>query len=290
MQEAKPYKFGRAAQQSPALLNAIERLGDRLARQLRILLEPLCGGARPHVTAKPVDSTMFMMWDACVPPFTSLSLYRLHPIRGVVALRMDAPLISSLVDRFYGGRGGNPDVEAREFRPTETRLIDRLSHQVITMLAKSLSDIVPVEPTLIGRETGVVQAEIAASDADIVVQSFEINLGGRDIWTIEFIYPLEGLSAVEGAALPRVIDQKPVADPHWQRALADTMDNVRMPARTVLARPDLKMSELMALKPGDVINIHIARHMPLLIGDRVFAHGTIGEQDGRAAFMIEKLA
>ena len=290
MREAKPYQFGKTAQQSPALLNAIDRLGDRLARQLRILLEPLCG-SRPLVTAKPVDRTMFMMWDACVPPFTSLSLYRLHPIKGIVALRMDAPLISSLVDRFYGGRGNAADTNAREFRPTENRLIDRLSGQIMTSLVKCWADVVPMEATLLGRETGVVQAEIAAAEAEIVVQGFEVNLGDRDNWTIEIVYPLDGLSGVEAANTPRSVeDKRTAADPRWERCLAERMDEVRLPARTVLARPDLRMTELMALKPGDVINIHIARHLPLLIGDRVFAHGTIGEQDGRAAFMIEKLA
>ncbi|HEX7819234.1 MAG TPA: FliM/FliN family flagellar motor switch protein [Sphingobium sp.] len=290
MSEVKPYQFGRTAAQSPALLNAIDRLGDRLARQLRLILEPLCG-SRPLVTAKPVDNTMFMMWDACVPSFTSLSLYRLHPVKGVVALRIDAPLISSLVDRFYGGRGNSPDTEAREFRPTENRLIDRLSGQIMAAVTGCWAEVLPMEATLIGRETGVVQAEIASADADVVVQAFEVNLGDRESWTIEILYPLEGLNGVEGVNLPRssMEDNRPV-DARWQRDLADCMDNVRLPARTVLARPNLKMTELMALKPGDVINIHIARHLPLIVGDRVFAHGTIGEQDGRAAFMIEKLA
>jgi flagellar motor switch protein FliM len=289
MNDVKPYQFGRTAAQAPALLNAIDRLGDRLARQLRILLEPLCG-SRPQVTAKPIDRTMFMMWDACVPSFTSLSLYRLHPVKGVVALRIDAPLISTLVDRFYGGRGNAPDLEAKEFRPTENRLIDRLSAQVMSAVTGCWKEVVPMEATLIGRETGVVQAEIAAADADVVVQSFEVNLGDRDNWTIEIIYPLEGLNSVEGVNLPRAAEEARPLDPRWQRDLADCMDHVRLPARTVLARPNMKMTELMALKPGDVINIHIARHLPLLVGDRVFAHGTIGEQDGRAAFMIEKLA
>jgi flagellar motor switch protein FliM len=233
---------------------------------------------------------MFMMWDACVPSFTSLSLYRLHPVKGVVALRIDAPLISALVDRFYGGRGNAVDVDAREFRPTENRLIERLSGQIMTMLVACWADVLPMETSLIGRETGVVQAEIAPADADVVVQSFEVNLGDKDSWTIEILYPLDGLNGVEGVILPRVLEDQRPADPRWQRDLAGCMDNVRLPARTVLARPNLKMTELMALKPGDVINIHIARHLPLIIGDRVFAHGTIGEQDGRAAFMIEKLA
>lgn len=289
MEEAKPYQFGKTAQQSPALLNAIDRLGDRLARQLRVILEPMCG-SRPIVTAKPIDNTMFMMWDACVPAFTSLSLYRLHPIKGVVALRIDAPLVSALVDRFYGGRGTAPDMEAKEFRPTETRLIERLSGQIMTAVTGCWSDIISMDAVLLGRETGVVQAEIASADADVVVQSFEVNLGDRDMWTIEIVYPVDGLNSVEGVNLPRTVEDARPHDPVWQRHLGACMENVRLPARTVLARPNMKMTELMALKPGDVINIHIARHLPLIIGDRVFAHGTIGEQDGRAAFMIEKLA
>jgi flagellar motor switch protein FliM len=79
-------------------------------------------------------------------------------------------------------------------------------------------------------------------------------------------------------------------DPVWRGSLANKLEDVRFPARTVLARPNLKISELVSLKAGDVIPIHIARHLPLLIGDRIFAHGSIGEQDGCAAFMIEKLA
>ena len=290
MEEPKPYQFGRAAQSSPALLNAIDRLGDRLARRLRVIVEPLCG-VRPVVTVKPVERIAFSAWDAAVPVFASLSLYRLHPIKGVTTLRIDAPLISTLVDRFYGGNGGAPDTLKREFTPTENRLVERLSGQVMTALLESWADLLPLNAGLIGRETIVSQAEIASAEAMLVVQGFEINIGGKDNWTIEIVYPLDGLSAVElaGASHPGG-DEARAADPLWQAMLAGRVEEVRLPARTVLARPNLKMSELVALKPGDVINIHIARHLPLLIGDRVFAHGTIGEQDGRAAFMIEKLA
>lgn len=290
MEEPIAYQFGRAATpQSPALLGAMDRMGERLARRLRGILEPLSGG-RPAVTPKPVEQTMFMMWDACVPPFASLSLYRLHPVKGVVALRIDAALVSVLVDRFYGGTGGLPSGDAREFTPTESRIIDRLSGQIMAALTACWADFVPMDAVLLGRESGVAQADIMASDADAVVQSFEVNIGERDSWLIDLVYPLDGLNGVETIDAPRGVEEHRPADPVWRSRLAARMDDVRLPARTVLARPNLRLSELLALKPGDVINIHIARHLPLIVGDRVVAHGTVGEQDGRAAFMIEKLA
>lgn len=289
MTEAQPYIFGRAGTQPSAMLGAMEKLGDRLARKLRPIIEPY-SGVRPSITPRALDKTIFMMWDACVPNLTSLSLYRLHPIKGTTTLRIDAALISLLVDRFYGGTSHRNGSERKEFTPTENRLITRISDQIMGALTETAADLAPFEPHLLAREANVTQADIMAGESDIVSQAFEIDLGEKDNYVIEFVYPLDGLNAVEPLGSARMGDTVRNADPVWQSHLARSMEEVRFPAKTVLARPNLKMSELVALKPGDVIPIHIARHLPLLIGDRVFAHGSIGEQDGRAAFMIEKLA
>lgn len=290
MNDVQAYAFGRPGNQPSAAIGGLEKLGDRLAKRLRAIVEPYSGG-RPLVSAKPLDNTMFMMWDACVPSFVSLSLYRLHPIKGPVTLRVDAALVTQLVDRFYGGSARSGAGDRREFTPTETRLVARIAENVIAALLDCWAEIVPLEAVLIGRETNVGQAEIMAGEAEVVVQAFEIDLGDRHHTLVEIVYPKDGLAALEisGAAKGASETVRP-ADPVWQAGLVDRLDDVRFPARTVLARPNLKIAELVALKPGDVIPIHIARHLPLLIGERIFAHGSIGEQDGCAAFMIEKLA
>lgn len=289
MTEAQPYAFGRPSAQPSAMLGAMEKLGDRLARKLRAIIEPY-SGVRPSITPRPVDKTIFMMWDACVPNLTSLSLYRLHPIRGTTTLRIDAALVSLLVDRFYGGTGHRHGVERKEFTPTENRVITRLSAQIMSALAETAADLVPIEAHLLAREANVTQADIMAGESDVLCQAFEIDLGEKEKYVVEFVYPLDGLNALEPLSNARSADTTRAPDPVWQTHLARRMEDVHLPAKTILARPNIKMSELVALQPGDVIPIHIARHLPLLIGDRVFAHGSIGEQDGRAAFMIEKLA
>jgi len=292
MSDVQPYVFGHSAGTAAAPLGGLEKLGDRLSRRLRAIIEPYCG-TRPVVTARPVDDTMFLMWDASVPAFVSLSLYRLHPIKGTVVLRIDAALVSLLVDRFYGGHGSRSAPARREFTPTENRLVARLTDQFVAALAECWAEIAPVEPVLLGRENNVGQAEIMAGEAEVVVQGFEINLGEKEPRVIEIVYPKAGFAGLDAAGEPGATGHQAEllpADPVWQAGLAARLDDVRLPARTVLARPNLKMSELVALRPGDVIPIHIARHLPLLIGERIFAHGTVGEQDGSVAFMIEKLA
>jgi flagellar motor switch protein FliM len=287
--EVAPFKFGRSESAAPATMPGLDRMGERLARLLRVILEPYVGG-RPVVDAKPIEHSPFLMWDACVPAFTSLSLYRIAPIKGTVVLRMDAMLVSTLVDLFYGGPGDAKAVERSEFSPTEDRFIARISGQIMTALTQVWADHATLDIGLIGRETGLGQAVIADSSDDMVIQAFEVVLSDTKRYTIEVVYPLDGLRGIEPPGGVRVHDDVRRTDPVWQARLARQVRNVRLPARTVLARPNVTMSELMALKPGDVIPVHIARSLPLIVGDRIFAHGTIGEQDGRAAFLIEKLA
>jgi flagellar motor switch protein FliM len=64
---------------------------------------------------------------------------------------------------------------------------------------------------------------------------------------------------------------------------------VRLEARSVLARPNISVAELLQLKPGDVIPISVPALVPLLVAGRPVALGKIGDQDGRAALKIEKV-
>jgi flagellar motor switch protein FliM len=71
--------------------------------------------------------------------------------------------------------------------------------------------------------------------------------------------------------------------------MAGALEQVRLPVRTVLARPELTMSQLMQLKVGDVIPINLSPKVPLLVASKRFAEGTIGEQEGRAALLVESV-
>jgi flagellar motor switch protein FliM len=225
-----------------------------------------------------------------VPGSSSISVYRLAPLKGQVLLRMDAAMISTLVDCFYGGIGNRPLSPRGEFTPTEDRLIARIADALVARLVECWSDMLALDAGLIVRETGIGFAAAAQPGEQMVLQRFTLSISRDAEWPVDLLFPLASLRAVEplmGAKLP-VDDER--ADPVWQARIASRMRDIRLPARTVLARPNLSLAELMQLKAGDIIPVTINRSLPLIVGDRVVAHGSIGEQDGRAAFQIEKLA
>ncbi|MBA4753412.1 MAG: FliM/FliN family flagellar motor switch protein [Sphingobium sp.] len=288
MDDVQTYAFGRGESQAPMMLSGLDRLGEKLGRRIRALVEPICG-VRPQVEAQDAQLLDFSAWSAQVPAFTSISIYRVAPLKGQVLLRMDAAMISTLVDCFYGGIGNRPLPPRGEFTPTEDRLIARLSESLLSRLVETWSDILPLEPALIVRETGVGFAASAQPGDQMVVQRFMIGITRDQLWPVDLVFPLAALRAVEplmGTRLPADDDQK---DPVWQSRIARRMRDIRLPARTVLARPNLSLAELMQLKVGDVIPVTISRSLPLIVGNRIVARGSIGEQDGRAAFQIEKI-
>lgn len=288
MDDVQTYAFGRGESQAPMMLSGLDRLGEKLGRRIRALVEPICG-VRPQVEAQDAQLLDFSAWSAQVPAFTSISIYRVAPLKGQVLLRMDAAMISTLVDCFYGGIGNRPLPPRGEFTPTEDRLIARLSESLLSRLVETWSDILPLEPALIVRETGVGFAASAQPGDQMVVQRFMIGITRDQLWPVDLVFPMAALRAVEplmGTRLPADDDQK---DPVWQARIARRMRDIRLPARTVLARPNLSLAELMQLKVGDVIPVTISRSLPLIVGNRIVARGSIGEQDGRAAFQIEKI-
>jgi flagellar motor switch protein FliM len=199
-------------------------------------------------------------------------------------------MISTLVDCFYGGLGNRPLPARGEFTPTEDRLISRISEGLIARLVDSWADILPLEPGLIIREAGIGFASAAQPGEQMVLQRFMLSIARDQEWPIDLLFPLSSLRAVEPLMGAKAPADEERTDPIWQARVANRMRDIRLPARTVLARPNLSLADLMQLKAGDIIPVTISRSLPLIVGDRIVAHGSIGDQDGRAAFQIEKLA
>lgn len=289
MTDVQSYALGRGESQAPLMLSGLDRLGEKLGRRLRALIEPIAG-ARPHVGVLDAQALDFAAWSAQVPAFSSIGVYRLSPLKGQVLLRLDAAMISTLVDCFYGGIGNRPLPPRGEFTPTEDRLIARIADGFIARLVECWSDMLAIEPGLIVRETGVGFAAAAQPGEQMVLQRFMISTSRDAEWPIDLLFPLASLRAVEPLMGSRAAADEEHVDPVWQARIATRMRDIRLPARTVLARPNLSLAGLMQLKVGDIIPVNINRSLPLIVGDRIVAHGSIGEQDGRAAFQIEKLA
>lgn len=286
--EAVPFALGAEACRPAQKLAGLDRVGERMVRQLRDAIEPYFR-AKTQITADPIEHRRFEDWCADQREFASLSLYRLRPLKGGMMIALEADFITSMVDAFYGGRGHVPAHKRIEFTASEDRMIARLTEMLTGQLKEAWTDIMPIEPVLASRETNPSYATIAKPQDMVVVQRFTLVPAHGRPGTISFLYPQATLRPVETQLLAKVRDDSTPVDAEWRQRLAWAVEDVRLPVRSVLARPELSMAQLMTLKPGDVIPINLAPKVPLLVGSKRFAEGTIGEQEGRAALLVESV-
>ena len=129
MDDVQPYSFGTSEPQTPVSLSGMDRIGERVARQLRAMLEQIIG-AKPNLTTQPAEMVNFDLWSAMAPNFCSLSTYKLHPLKGLILVKLDAGMVTLMVERFYGGSGLRPAAERNEFTRSEDRLRAKISDDV----------------------------------------------------------------------------------------------------------------------------------------------------------------
>src|SRR3546814_5277537 len=51
MEDVQPFKFGQSEPQAPVVLSGMDRIGERMARRIRAVLEPMTG-MKPRVTGE----------------------------------------------------------------------------------------------------------------------------------------------------------------------------------------------------------------------------------------------
>jgi flagellar motor switch protein FliM len=210
-------------------------------------------------------------------------------MKGAILLRIDPEFVSRLVDAFYGGSGAQAPRPAREFTATEESLLGRLCEALIGALAEGWSEIIPVHPQLRARETNAGFAGLAKADEMVALARFTIAPWAGHSTVIEFVYPVAGLRSIEPELAAKSHDDATAKTGEWRERLGTAVGEVRIEARTVLARPELSLAELMQLQAGDIIPVSLSKHVPLIVAGRRIALGTVGEHDGRAALKIEKM-
>jgi flagellar motor switch protein FliM len=261
MDDVQPYKFGTSEPQTPVSLSGMDRIGERVARQLRALLENFTG-TKPNLTTQPAEMVNYDLWSAMAPNFCSLSTYKLHPLKGSILVKLDAGMISSVVERFYGGSGVRPGADRNEFTRSEDRLRAKLSDDIMKALIAAWADLLPMDMSLVSREHDPQALVFAEANDQLLSQTFTLNFGKGGEWTIELMFPVVALRQLEPLLATNAPDEIQLKDPLWQARLARQMGNIRLPAKTVLARPSLTLNELLNLKNGDVIPVTIERFLP----------------------------
>lgn len=264
---------------------ALEGVANQFARSLRDLIRAL-GAPTIQIERSGAEQMSFAEWSASAAP-AIFWRYHAPPLKGPVLLAGSRSLLLQLVDIFYGGRG-QLAAEREELTDAEDRFAARLGRDIGLQLAVAWRGKLAIEPELDCVTADPAKLAAVRADDELFVQRFTLRGAPFEGRTIMCAYPVAALRGIAGdELLPDM--QANGADPAWAGALDKALRDVRMPVRSVLARPEISLVKLLALEVGDIIPLTMPRHVPVTVAGRSFALGSIGEANGNAAIMIEHI-
>ena len=264
---------------------ALEGVANQFARSLRDLIRAL-GAPAIQIERSGAEQVSFAEWSAAAAP-AIFWRYHAPPLKGPVMLAGSRSLLLQLVDIFYGGRG-QLAAEREELTDAEDRFAARLGRDIGLQLAAAWRGKLAIEPELDCVTADPAKLAAVRADDELFVQRFTLRGAPFEGRTIMCAYPVAALRGIAGdELLPDM--QAGGADPAWAGALDKALRDVRMPVRSVLARPEISLVKLLALEVGDIIPLTMPRHVPVTVAGRSFALGSIGEANGNAAIMIDHI-
>ena len=289
MKKIIPHSFAKKSAHRVTDLSPLRRISDRYGASIERAIEYIAG-QRTEVVAEEITFSPFSGWSGALAPLSSLSVFRLLPLRGTIILYLEEAMINSLINVYFGGapalcvnrgRGG--------FRNTESQLIDRLSRSLMDQFAEGFSSYGPMKPVFQRHETSPSYITGYGPEDQVMCQPFRITAGVDISWRLELVYFPDAAESVLEFVQNKNIDLPAESDPLWQQRWARNLKQIYLPLRTIVAQPTMRLPELFNLKPGDVIPITPRVKPPLFVANRKFASGILGEKNGCAAFKIEHI-
>lgn len=282
----KPASLFRISDETSAF-PGLDRVGLQFALGLADVLG-LNGAAGTKVSCGDTGISTFDEWRDQTTELRAICRYRMAPLKGGALLAMPQAYVTQLVDRYYGGDGLIPAMRS-ELSAAEDRFFGRLVEKIAPMLAAAWAEMVSIDPVVAKQDHSGSVPTLVPGTRQVAVQNFTAEgLDGKGV-KIELIYPLSLLRTVPQLVAAPESEEAPQVDPVWQSRLTDAVMQVRLPVRTVFARPEIPLAQLLTLRAGDIIPVCLPNQVPMTIAGRVFARGSVGDSNGRTAIKIERI-
>ncbi|MCL9982503.1 MAG: FliM/FliN family flagellar motor switch protein [Erythrobacter sp.] len=265
-----------------------------LARLMAEELSALLSGDRLEVHVSEPESLAGQAVLDRIGPVAANSLLRCGASGETALIAFDFSTAIALTERSFGGDGKVVANAPDQLPRSAALLVDEIAATIAqTITRASFGDGAPPAGSALTGEV-IVRSESAGRlkpfDADGAALLFALTITNRQgcEWhallavaaeRMERLLPAPGRgpSPRGGAA------RRPPAS-----ALAAPFAAIPLPLHVVLAEVDLSLARLQTLGPGDCLPLALGRQVPLMLGEKLLAHGSIGTFEDRMAIRLTR--
>jgi len=232
----------------------MEIVNERFARNFRIgLFNFIRRSPEISVGTVAVQRYSAFLRELVVP--TNFNLMAVRPLRGSGLIVCEPSIVFGIIDTLYGGVGRfQTRIEGRDFSPTEQRVIQRLVDVISTEYKKAWQGIYPLELSYQRSEMQPQFANIATPSEIVVSTAFQLEIGEL-AGAIHICMPYATLEPIRDILYSSTQGDSIEVDRRWVKVLSREIQAAEVTLVAELARTELTVEQLLAMKPGDFIEL-----------------------------------
>ncbi len=229
----------------------LEIINDRFSR---LSSNALANSVRKRVDVNPISIDMSKFGDfmRSLPVPTSISIFKIEPLRGNAIMVVDTRLVFALVENFFGGIGSQPKVEGRDFTPIEQRIIETVVKFLLTNLEDAWRPVHEVNIELVRSEINPQFASIVPPSDVVVVISFEVELE-NSMGSLLLALPYATIEPIRSKLYAAFQSERLEVDHAWISRFRDRLMETPVTMNVTLGKCELSGRQLLNLDVGDVI-------------------------------------
>ena len=265
----------------------MEIVNERFARNLRVGLFNFIRRS-PEVSVGPVTVQRYSAFlrELAVP--TNFNIVAIRPLRGSGLIVCEPALVFGVIDTLYGGIGKfQSRIEGRDFSATEQRVINRMIDVITAEYKKAWSGIYPLELEYQRSEMQPQFANIATPSEIVISTSFQLEIG-EITGAIHFCMPYASLEPIRDVLYSSTQGDSIEVDRRWVNVLTQEIQAAEVTLVAELARADATVEQLMAMKPGDFIELDRRQRIEITVEGVPVFECQYGTHNAKYAVRVEK--
>ncbi|MES9995227.1 flagellar motor switch protein FliM [Desulfovibrio aminophilus] len=229
----------------------LEIVNDRFAR---LYTNALANTMRKRVDINPISIDMSKFGDfmRSLPVPTSISIFKMEPLRGNALLVVDSRLVFALVENFFGGAGSQPKVEGRDFTPIEQAIVDRVVKIALSNMEDSWKPVHEVHIEMIRSEVNPQFAAIVPPSDVVIVITFEVELENA-IGSLICCLPYATMEPIRAKLHASFQSERLEVDHAWISRFKERLMETPVDMLVRLGRTKITGRQLLQLQEGDIL-------------------------------------
>lgn len=250
----KLYNFRRPDKFSKDHLKVLQDIHKEFSRQLSMALTAYL---RMHIEMEVVsaDQLTYMEFVNSMPTPATVGIVELSPLPGQIMLYLSHEIVTSIIDRMFGG-GGLSESSIRELTDIEEALILKVLDRSTKALSTAWKNIYPISGKVVNIDSNA-YVQIANPSEIVALITIEIQTASKYFGLMSLCFPFPILENLLDKLSSQHIFQGQglIGTEEDKNNIIERLNIMNVAASVVLGNTQVELMEFMELKEGDVIKL-----------------------------------